>query len=115
MTAWGHNKTLYFAHGLIGLAAFVGVIFATAVELRGSTYSETHSKIPLALYYLPFALLQLLTAYGLFRRTRWARIIALILSVPYLWIFPFGTILTIYTWWFLHSADGKQLYSVTKI
>ena len=111
MTAQGHNKILFLVHGLIGIVAFVGILFAAVVEMRRTAYSGTLSKLPLVIYYLPIPLLQLLTAYGLFKRKRWARIIAFLLSVPYLWIFPLGTVLTIYTWWFLLSVGGKELYS----
>jgi hypothetical protein len=89
------------------------VIVATVLEMRKATSSDLPSTFPEALYFLPIPLLQLLTAFGLSRRRRWARIVALIFSVFYVWVFPLGTALAIYTWWFLHSEGGKRLYATT--
>jgi hypothetical protein len=113
MTPQDHNRTLGLIHGLIGVLAFVGVIAATVLAVRKGAASEFHSAFPEALYVLPIPLLQLLLGYGLLRRKRWARILALLFSVLYVWIFPLGTALAIYTWWFLHSAGGKRLYVMT--
>lgn len=63
------------------------------------------------LYVLPLPALQLLTAYGLFTVRRWGRILSLLFSVLYVWVFPFGTLLAIYTWWFLYGEMGRRLYS----
>jgi lysylphosphatidylglycerol synthetase-like protein (DUF2156 family) len=60
---------------------------------------------------LSIALLLLLTAYGLYKRKHWAKIIALIIAAMLVLYFPLGTVLGGYTWWFLHSEGGKQLYS----
>jgi len=64
--------------------------------------------IPVALL---SAVLLFLIPYGLFKRKRWARISVLILSGVFVWLFPLGTILAAYTWWFMHSEEAKQLYS----
>jgi hypothetical protein len=50
------------------------------------------------------------TSYGLFRRRRWARLLALIFCVLYVVIFPLGTALAIYIWVFMHSADGRAYF-----
>lgn len=60
---------------------------------------------------LSFCLLQLLTAYGLWRKRAWARKAALVLSTIVIWYFPLGTALWIYTRWFLRSQDGQELYA----
>lgn len=62
------------------------------------------------LYLLPLPLLQLLTAYGLFRRRPWGRLLALIFSLLYLFVFPLGTLLAAYTWYFLQTQGGRELY-----
>lgn len=113
MTPQDHNKTLGLIHGLIGALALAGIIVATALEIRKGTASNFPSAFPEALYFLPIPLLQLLVSYGLLRRRRWARIIVLLFSVLYIWVFPLGTALAIYTWWFFHSAGGKRLYAMT--
>lgn len=63
------------------------------------------------LYVLPLPLLQLLTAYGVFTIRRWGRTLALIFSVLYVFVFPLGTLLAVYTWWVLYGENGRQLYS----
>jgi hypothetical protein len=115
MTSLDHNKTIGLAHGLIGVLALTGLIVAAVLEIRKSLFSDLITNFPSALYFLPIPFLQILTAYGLFRRKPWARILVLLFSVLYVWIFPLGTLLAIYTWWFMNSANGKQLYAKTKI
>ena len=63
------------------------------------------------LYVLPLPLIQLLTAYGVFILRRWGRTLALLLSVLYVWVFPFGTLLAVYTWWVLFGETGRSLYN----
>lgn len=122
-----HNKTISIAYSLIGMIILIALLFIAISEIREHHSNEFNSpttqeqvsgnllrmvkKAGETIYFLPFPILQLLTAYGLFRKRRWARIIALIFSVLYIWIFPLGTGLAIYTWWFLQSANGKQLYA----
>jgi hypothetical protein len=55
-------------------------------------------------------LLLLFTVYGLYKTKPWARTTALILATMVIMWFPLGTALGIYTWWFMHSEGGKQLY-----
>lgn len=113
MTPQDHNKTLGMIHGLIGALVLIGLIVATVLELRKATSSGFTSAFPEALYFLPIPMLQILAAYGLFRRRRWARFIVLLFSVLYIWVFPLGTALAIYTWWFLHSEGAKDLYTTS--
>ena len=47
------------------------------------------------LYVLP--LLQLLTGFGLLKTRSWGRVLAFVLSAVYVWIFPLGTLLAVYT------------------
>jgi zinc-ribbon domain len=55
------------------------------------------------------AVVELVTAWGLFERRRWARILALIIGFLALLRFPFGTALGIYTLWvFLPGPAGQE-------
>lgn len=105
MSPQDHNKTLSILYGLLGVLITAGLTIAAALGRNSGK----------ELYFLPIPLLHFLTAYGLHRRRRWARITALILSALYVWIFPLGTLLAIYTWWLLHSEGNKQLYSTTTL
>jgi hypothetical protein len=115
MTPQDHNKTLGIIYGLLGgllaLAALVELVRVIVTERELERIrSSTELKV-LILVGLLLTVYILSVAYGLLRRKRWARIPALILSVLFIWLFPLGTALAIYNWWFLHSEGGKQLYS----
>lgn len=105
-----HNKTLSIIYGLIGIIMLIAVAVGVISEARRHP-SDIIERVSWGRYLLPLSLLKLLTAYGLYSRRRWARIIALIFSAMYILIFPLGTILAIYTWWFLFSAGGRRLYT----
>lgn len=108
MTSQDHNRTLGIIYCLPGVGLIIGVI---AVLLR------KHPQDVLPLEMIPvillLAVLLLLIPYGLFKRRRWARICALVLSCMFIWLFPLGTILAAYTWWFMHSEGAKQLYNIS--
>jgi hypothetical protein len=106
MAPHDHNKTLVIIYCLPGAGLIIAVI---AVLLR----KHPQDVLPLEMIpvVLVLAVLLLLIPYGLFKKRRWARICVLILSGVFVWLFPLGTILAAYTWWFMHSEGGKQLYS----
>jgi hypothetical protein len=110
MTPRDHNKTISIAYGLIGLLSLIGLIVLAVIEIRESSSPNHIPRLSTALYLLPLPLLNILTSYGLFMKRRWGRLLALLLSVIYVWIFPLGTALASYTWYFLHSAGGKTLF-----
>jgi hypothetical protein len=115
MTSQDHNKTLGIIYGFLGglltAAVLVELVRVITLErelerIRSSSELKLLVGVGLALtFYI------LSVAYGLLRRRPWARIPALVLSVLFIWLFPLGTALAIYNWWFLHSEGGKQLYS----
>jgi len=108
MTAQDHNKTLGIIYCLPGVALIIGLL---AVLLR------KHPQDVLPLEFIPVvivsAVLLLLIPYGLFKKRRWARICVLVFSGLLVWLFPLGTILAAYTWWFMHSVGAKQLYNIS--
>lgn len=110
MTPQDHNRTLGILHAVIGALVMVGFIIAAVSEARRHP-SEVMARLGWVLYLLPLMLLQLLTAYGIFTVRRWGRTLALLLSVVYVWVFPLGTLLAVYTYWFLIGGEGKRLYS----
>lgn len=115
MTPQDHNKTLgiiySFLGGLLTTAALVELVRVIIIEreldrIRSDSLLQILISVALVL-----TIFILSTAYGLLRRRRWVRIPALILSALFVWLFPLGTALAIYTWWFHHSEGGKNLYS----
>ena len=110
-----HNKTLGTIYGFLGglltLAALVELVRVITLEReleRIRTSTELKVMIPVGLLLMAFLLA---IAYGLLRRRPWGRVLALLSTVLFIWLFPLGTALAIYSWWFLHSEGGKQLYS----
>lgn len=108
MSPQDHNRTLGLLHSLIASLMLIGIIVAALLEVRRRP--DSVNRIGWMLYVLPLPALQLLTAYGLFTMRRWGRVLALAFCVLYVWVFPLGTLLAVYTWWFLCSDTGRQLY-----
>jgi len=111
MTSRDHNRTIGLLHGLIGVLLLTGFLVAAVFEARRHP-SDGAQRLAWMLYVLPLPLLQLFTAYGLLAVRRWGRLLALVLCVLYVWVFPLGTLLAAYTWWFLHTAGARHLYGV---
>lgn len=115
MTPQDHNKTLGIIYSALGGFLTVGALVEMVrVIIIEKEVERIASSIPLQiLIFLALVLtgLLLLTAYGLFKRRGWARISSLILAGLFIWFFPLGTALSIYTWWFMFSEGRKQLYS----
>jgi hypothetical protein len=117
MTSQDHNKALAVAHGVSGLviALIVIIIPLSIIIFDRDGLPQHRPEFPLVVagifLVLFFAALQMLTAYGLLKRRRWARVTALAIAVPVILYFPLGTALAIYTWWFLHTDSAKQLFS----
>lgn len=112
MTPRDHNRTLGIIFGLLGILVLLGLMLAAVSELRRRP-TDAAERLWWMLYVLPLPLLQLLTAYGVFNIRRWGRVLALLLSVFYVLLFPLGTLLAIYTWWALYGENGRQMYSST--
>ena len=115
MTPQDHNKTLGIIYGFLGglltLAALVELVRVITLEKeleRIRTSTELKVMIPVGLLLMAFLLS---TTYGLLRRRPWGRVLALVSAVLFVWLFPLGTALAVYVWWFLHSEGGKQFYS----
>lgn len=112
MSPHDHNRVLVLIHGLIGTFILAGLVIAAVFEVRRRP-SDAAQRLAWMLYLLPLPLLQILTAFGLFTKRKWGRILALVFSVFYVWVFPLGTLLAIYTWYVLYGEAGRKLYGVT--
>jgi hypothetical protein len=115
MSPKDHNKTLgiiySFLGGLLVVAALVELVRIITIENERSRVLSNSYVSGLIIIGLLLTIVLLATAYGLFKGRRWARVFSLILSGLFVWLFPLGTALAVYTWWFMHSEGGKELYS----
>jgi uncharacterized membrane protein len=121
MNPQDHNKTLGIIYSFLGaVLAMVVLIMLSKIFTQEREPPQPqfnlpvhHDSFPLEISLIAsfFAILFLLTGYGLLRKKRWARISVLVLAFVLIWLFPLGTILAVYSWWFMFSEGGKQLYS----
>jgi drug/metabolite transporter (DMT)-like permease len=115
MTPQDHNRTLgiiyAFMGGILSLAALVELIRVITIKKELERVRSDSLLLVLIITGLLLTIILLSTAYGLFKRRRWARISSLILSGIFIWLVPLGTALAIYTWSFMYSSGGKLLYS----
>jgi Na+-driven multidrug efflux pump len=116
MTAHDHNKTLCLVYSFLSII-FILLLVASPFIINnnfGDPHSTDSGKVLVILsicgVILVIKILLLSTAYGLLKRKRWTRIPAFIMAALFVWSFPLGTALAVYTWWFMHSEGGKQLY-----
>jgi hypothetical protein len=109
MTPSDHNRTLGVIHTLLGALILVGLAVAAVSEARRHP-ADALERLRWMLYVLPLPLLQLLASFGLLMTKRWSRVLAFVLSVVYVWVFPLGTLLAVYTVWFLQGEGARQLY-----
>ena len=54
--------------------------------------------------------LNIIAGFGLLKYKSWARILAIILGIINLFVFPIGTALGIYTLWAMFNEETKQLF-----
>ena len=117
MTPHDHNRTIGIIYGFLGgvlaAALILELVRIITVEKELDHVRSDSSFRMLITIGLFFMVIFLSTVYGLFKRRRWARIFALVLSALLVWFVPLGTALAVYTWWFMHSEEGKRLYSKT--
>lgn len=115
MTPQDHNRTLGIIYGFLGgllsAAALVELVRVITIEKELARIRSDPYVLVLIIVGLLLTVLLLSTAYGLFRRKRWARVSSLILAGLFIWFVPLGTALAIYSWWFLQSEAARQLYS----
>jgi chromate transport protein ChrA len=118
MTPQDHSKTLGLAYSFLSVPLVLLILaspwlIASNVDHQPSPRrtGQILSALAILIVVLLITALFTSTTYGLFKRRSWARTPALILAVLLIWLFPLGTALSVYTWWFMHSEGGRQLFS----
>jgi hypothetical protein len=110
MTAQDHNRTIVIIYSFLGLVLAGAAIVSLVRDLRQKDWALAIYKDELFIASAVLSTCLLSTVYGMLRRRRWGRVLALITTVFYVWLFPLGTLLAVYLWWFLHSEGAKHLY-----
>jgi hypothetical protein len=120
MTPQEHNKVLGLAHLGYGglhlltlLLFFIMFNFFLTLPIPDTTVISMMTFIMLIILGggLMLALPSLVAGYALLKRKRWARVAAVVAAVPSLLVFPYGTALSVYTFWFVSSNIGKEFYA----
>lgn len=109
-----HNKTLAVLNAVIGSYCILPLlaspwILAKSVDTYPSPRRADQILIAVIVCTLLiiFGTLFTYTAYGLWRKRRWVRRVAFASAFVQLFVFP---VLAVYTWWFLHTEGGRELY-----
>lgn len=106
---------LFFVYNIFSvlLATFVWTFFTGAGISTGEAvpaFIVSGFGAALAAYVGFFSLPGLITAWGLSKHRRWARVLTIILGVLGLFSFPLGTVLGVYTLWVLLDDDTALLF-----
>lgn len=123
MTSDEHNKTLgtlHLAYGGLGVLLFaIASFFArTILDIMWSEQGRQAPPDSLILLLVVSGLMislacflpALIAGYGLLKRKSWARTAGIISASLMALVFPVGTALTAYSFWFLFGGRGKRLY-----
>lgn len=103
---------------ILGFLAMFGVMFAAVASTPAS---DGRQSLPpfgfflimwlfFAALYGSFLIPSFIAGYALLKRKRWAKIAAIIAGTVSAMFAPFGTAVSVYTFWFLFSEPGKLLY-----
>ncbi len=129
-TAEEHNRYLGYAHLAFGsfqllmtlvMVAISFLIFgAILAEDKGAEFPAGMVAIIFifaSFIQLLFSVPSLVAAFGLLKRKTWAKTATMIAGVLSAMSFPFGLAVCVYSFWFIFSPGGKQLYDrqVTEI
>lgn len=98
---------LLFFGGLSGLVALVGTDEPAAVLTL--PFIQALGGV-LFFFALAMSVPGVVAGFALLQYRPWGRVLALVLAVPGLLAFPFGTVLGFYSLWVLLSRDGRRLF-----
>jgi low temperature requirement protein LtrA len=121
MTPEDHNRYLGIAHVAYGalhvlIMLLVGVIVFAMVALNTGRSDAPPAAFMTALMLVIVGINVLLAVpsfiagYAFLKKKRWAKVAGIVAAVLSALRIPFGTVVAIYTFWFLFSAPGKVLY-----
>jgi len=102
---------LWIVNGVVSiLLAIVGL---TVINWPGTIPSPRDTLLTSTgalCFFLPGIIAYPVAGYGLLKYKSWARILAMILAILNLVLFPIGTVIGIYTLWVMSKGETKALF-----
>jgi hypothetical protein len=123
MTPEQHNKYLGLAHiGYVLLHTLFGIGLAVMMIAISSTAASSprDPQPPRGFFFMLAAFVLVMTvgwtipsmiaAFALLKKKRWAKMASIVAGVFAAAQLPFGTAVSVYTFWFMFSPPGRLLY-----
>jgi DMSO/TMAO reductase YedYZ heme-binding membrane subunit len=121
MTPEDHNRYLGIAHVAYGVLHILIMLLIGLVVFVMMTLNTGRRDAPPAAFMtvvilfvvginVLLAIPSFVAGYAFLKRKRWARIAGIVAAVLSVLRIPFGTAVSVYTFWFLFSAPGRILY-----
>jgi len=102
---------LWIANGVLSiLMALIGLTVINWPGLIPSARDSILASIGALCFFLPGVIAYVLAGYGLLKYKSWARILAIILAILNLILFPIGTALGIYTLVIMFNDEAEVLF-----
>jgi len=103
---------LWIANGLLSiLMAIIGLTVINWHRVIPSAGDSILASIGALCFFLPGVIAYVLAGYGLLKYKSWARILAIILAILNLILFPIGTALGIYTLVIMFNDEAEALFN----
>jgi hypothetical protein len=100
---------LWILNGFLSIfMALIGVVVLSLTVDDGGTAVLASTGV--VCFFLPGVIAYILAGYGLLNHKSWARILAIILAILNLILFPIGTALVIYTLWVMFNDEAEALF-----
>ena len=102
---------LWIVNGVVGI--LMAIIGLTAINWPGNIPSPRDSIIVTSgvlCLFLPGIIADFVAGYGLLNYKSWARLLAIVLAILNLILFPIGTAIGIYTLWAMFNDETKALF-----
>jgi hypothetical protein len=102
---------LWIANGALSIFMFIiGLVVINWPGVVPNARDSILASLGALCFFLPGVIAYVLTGYGLLKYKSWARILAIILAILNLILFPIGTALGIYTLVIMFNEEVKALF-----
>jgi len=129
MTPQEHNRFVGLAH--VGYAGLHVLMMIASLAVVGFMFENIYSRsqemggppppaflgvilVFAGIFNIVTTIPSIVAGYALLKRRPWAKVAGIVGGVVAAMSFPIGTAVAVYTFWFLFSDVGKQVYGVKK-